>query len=236
MLFWKKSFIDSKVMYGMTDCHSHILPGVDDGVKTETKACEILSYFESQGVSSVNLTPHIMEDYALNKPQRLRERFDSLCNVYHGSIRLSLGAEYMLDSSFEQHMDANGLMPIFGDHVLLETSYIHGPINLFSLIKKVHAHGYYVILAHPERYIYMDDDYYSRLKENNVKFQLNLLSLTGAYGVTAQKKAKKLLKRDYYSCMGTDIHNLKSFCRWSERVEFSKTTLGKLNALKAGIL
>lgn len=236
MFFEKKNLLDSKVMCGMTDCHSHILPGVDDGVRTESKACEILSCFESLGISSVNLTPHIMEDYALNKPQRLRERFDSLCSVYQGSIKLSLGAEYMLDSSFEQHINSNGLMPIFGDHVLLETSYIHGPINFFSLIKRVHDEGYHVILAHPERYIYMDDDYYFRLKESNVKFQLNLLSLTGAYGDTAHKKANKLLKRDYYSCMGTDIHNLESFLKWSKRAGFSKAMIAKLNALKGRII
>ncbi len=45
-----------------TDCHSHILPGVDDGVQTMEEALEILRLYEELGIKSVWLTPHIMED------------------------------------------------------------------------------------------------------------------------------------------------------------------------------
>ena len=58
-----------------------------------------------------------------------------------------------------------------------------------------------------ERYVYMDDPDYRRLKDMGVRFQLNLSSLAGFYGKTAQAKAEKMLKSGYYNFTGTDLHN-----------------------------
>ena len=46
----------------MTDCHSHLLPGVDDGVRTAEESLRILEEMERQGIRKLWLTPHIMED------------------------------------------------------------------------------------------------------------------------------------------------------------------------------
>ena len=51
MWFFKSSvpIADSGILHGMTDCHSHLLPGVDDGVKTEEETWRILDEMERQG-------------------------------------------------------------------------------------------------------------------------------------------------------------------------------------------
>lgn len=228
---FRKNIAFSKVMYGMTDCHSHILPGVDDGVQTERDACEILAYFETLGVNSVILTPHIMEDYPLNTNDFLKERFESLCNVYQGSIDLKLAGEYMLNSSFEKRLEADNLLTIFDNHLLIETSYMNSPVHFHELINKIQSKGYHVILAHPERYVYMQDADYKLLKESNVKFQLNMLSLVGAYGKQVQLKSKKLLKKDYYDFTGSDIHGIDNFKKYLKNGEISIKMLNKLNVL-----
>ena len=77
----KKSFIGSGLLQGFKDHHSHILFGVDDGVKTLEGALEILSYVESNGVSQLWCTPHIMDD--INTPTSfLQERFAQLEENY----------------------------------------------------------------------------------------------------------------------------------------------------------
>lgn len=232
MIFCKKGFIDSKLMFGLIDCHSHILPGVDDGAKTQNEACDILSYFESLGVKRVILTPHIMEDYPLNNVIHLQEKFALLCRAYSGNIELSLGAEYMLDNQFDGLLDSNELITIFDNHLLVETPYISAPLNFIDTLKQIRSKGYQVILAHPERYMYMDDSYYDQLKEIDVRFQLNLLSLTGVYGAQADEKSKRLLKRDYYDFIGSDIHNLRRFQKEIERTKLSKVIIKKIDALK----
>lgn len=232
MFFKKKGIIESGIFKNITDFHSHILPGVDDGVRTLTEACNTLSYFEKLGVKQVVLTPHIMEDYPLNNPINLKIKFNTLCETYSGPIKLSLGAEYMLDGAFEQQLNLGELIPIFDDHILIETSYINAPINFLNSIKQIQSKGYHVVLAHPERYMYMGSDLYKNLKNNGVSFQLNILSMAGAYGTHAQKKSKKLLQNDYYDCIGSDIHHLNYFRNEIERMHLLSSELRRLNALK----
>ena len=74
----KISLADSGILKGMSDCHSHILPGVDDGVSDIQKSIEILAYMESVGISQVWCTPHIMDDFP-NSPVRFCSRRTAIC-------------------------------------------------------------------------------------------------------------------------------------------------------------
>lgn len=71
----------SGILKGITDCHSHLLPGVDDGVETLDESLRILDTMEKQGVRKVWLTPHIMEDIP-NETATLREKFRELEQSY----------------------------------------------------------------------------------------------------------------------------------------------------------
>ena len=62
----KKSILESGLLDGFTDHHSHLLPGVDDGFQTADLTLEALRTMEQAGVADVWLTPHIMEDVPNN--------------------------------------------------------------------------------------------------------------------------------------------------------------------------
>lgn len=200
---------DSGIFEGFTDWHSHILPGVDDGVQTIEEALEILRLYEELGVKSVWLTPHVMEETP-NTTAHLRERFAELQAAYSGPITLHLAAENMFDNLFEERLGKNDLLPLGenGDHLLVETSYFSPPMGLSNILLRIKAKGYYPVLAHPERYIYMGKSDYRQLKDMGVKFQLNLFSLIGAYGTVIRKKAVWLMKDGFYDLVGSDTHNL----------------------------
>ena len=87
-------------------------------------------------------------------------------------------------------------------------------MNLLPVLKRIQTKGYRPLLAHPERYLYMGTSYYCMLKQEQVAFQLNLPSLTGAYGTYIQKKAVSLLKAGMYDLTGTDMHSSKHFKEW----------------------
>lgn len=203
--FFSKSISSSGILRGLTDAHSHILPGVDDGVAEMDKSLAILREYEAQGITNVWLTPHIMEDIP-NTTAELRERFAELQAAYDGPIVLHLAAEYMLDGTFEERFRNRDLLTHSGSNILVETSYFTPPMGFYKTLEEIKKAGYYPILAHPERYIYMDDKAYKHLKHMGVKFQLNLFSLVGQYGPTAEKKAIKLLKEGYYTYIGSDLH------------------------------
>lgn len=199
----------SGIMQGMTDWHSHILPGVDDGIQTRESALEVLKSYESMGVRKVWLTPHIMEDYP-NETADLRTRFEELKSEWKGNVELRLAAENMLDNLFEERLEAGDLLPIGDDgrYLLVETSYYNPPYNFDELLERVFKAGYFPLLAHPERYRYMKEADYIRLKSRGVLFQTNLLSSVGGYGETARKKAEWLLKEGMIDAVGTDVHKL----------------------------
>ncbi len=204
------SLADSEIFRGFTDWHSHILPGVDDGVQTMDEALEILALYEKLGVKAVWLTPHVMEDVP-NTTVHLRERFGELKAAYKGAVRLHLAAEYMLDNLFRERLNDGDLLPLGEkeDRLLVETSYYNPPVNMYGLLERIKAKGFYPVLAHPERYMYMNDEDYIKLKETGVWFQANLFSFVGAYGREVNAKARSMLRTGYYDFAGTDIHSLE---------------------------
>lgn len=212
----KYNLAQSGLLKGFTDWHSHLLPGVDDGVQQAKETIEILEAYASHGVKEVWLTPHVMEDFP-NEPAQLRSEFDKLAAMLAqesetaSAIELHLAAEHMLDNLFDQRID-NGQVLAIGPHadmVLVETSYFTPPFDMDQKLDKVMKSGYFPLLAHPERYTYMDMSNYDVLLERGVRLQLNLYSLFGIYGPDVQDKARRLLKQGAYSAVGTDTHRMR---------------------------
>lgn len=204
-----KSLKESGVFNGYTDWHSHILPGVDDGVKTMDESIKVLNAYEALGFKKVWLTPHIMEDYP-NTTDGLRQRFEELKNNWTGSLDIRLASENMLDSLFEERLASNDFLPIGedGNHLLVETSYYTPPMGMDEMLDRIKEIGYFPVLAHPERYRYMEEKDYFKLKEKGVLFQMNFVSLVGGYGETARKKAEWLLSKGMIDMTGSDVHRL----------------------------
>ena len=225
---------DSGIFEGFTDWHSHILPGVDDGVQTIEEALEILRLYEELGVKSVWLTPHVMEDTP-NTTAHLRERFAELQAAYSGPITLHLAAKNMLDNLFEERLGKNDLLPLGenGDHLLVETSYFSPPMGLNNILLRIKAKGYYPVLAHPERYVYMGESDYQQLKDMSVKFQFNLFSFAGTYGPEASKRAVWMLKNGFYDWAGSDIHSFSNLKRTINKIQISESKLQMLQSLLA---
>lgn len=209
----KITIAESGLLEGFTDWHCHLLPGVDDGVKKLSDTLQLLERYEQLGVKRVWLTPHTMEDVP-NTPEGLRERFALLQENYSGPVQLHLSSEHMLDNLFDSRLGSDtGVMPIGeeGNHLLVETSYFTAPYDFDEKLDAVRSAGFFPVLAHPERYVYMDDSDYNRLASQGVMMQLNLWSLTGMYGEAAAKKSRRLLKKGRYSIIGTDTHSLRQF-------------------------
>jgi tyrosine-protein phosphatase YwqE len=147
---------------------------------------------------------------------------------------LRLSAEYMLDSKFESHLNNEENKPLAaaGDYLLVETSCINPPLNFRETLQEIKKKGYYIILAHPERYIYMDKNDYKKLKEDDfIFFQLNLLSPTGYYGKQVRENVEYLLNNNFYSFTGTDIHNLESHKQAFNRKSLTVKQTSEINIL-----
>jgi tyrosine-protein phosphatase YwqE len=210
MFFSKQGIVKTGLMQGMTEVHSHLLPGVDDGVQTWDESLAALAFLQQTGIARIYLTPHIMEDLTENTPEALLSQYKQLLKRCPPEIELRLAAEYMLDAGFAAKLK-KGLLTMSNKHVLVETSYLSPPPDLDGMLYSLTLESYAPIIAHPERYIYMHAKDYSRLKKKGYKFQLNLFSIAGAYGLNVEKKANVLLKQGLYDFVGSDVHRLSSY-------------------------
>lgn len=230
----KQSLLSSGILSGTVDSHSHILFGVDDGVRTLEESLSILQYEESLGVKEIWCTPHIIED-GINDHDLFKARFEQLCQAYSGPIRLHLAAEYMLDTVFEQRFRDRDLLTHADNTLLVETSAWTPPLGLDKTLRNIQNAGYRPLLAHPERYRYMNIPTYERLRKLGIHFQLNLPSLVGFYGETAQRKAEWLLENDFYTEVGSDCHRLRLIKEQYERTVLKKETVAHLSKLMTTI-
>ena len=229
----RTSILESGLLKNAVDQHSHILYGLDDGVKTLEDSLAILRFLEEQGVSEVWFTPHVMEDVP-NTTEGIRARFDELRTVYAGGLQLHLAAEYMIDTLFEVRLARRDLLEHGEDVVLVETSAIAPPINLWSVLDQMLKSGYRPLIAHPERYRYMDRDDYQELRNMGCILQLNLPSIVGFYGETVRQRAEYLLDKGWYRMVGSDCHRFKAIQTQYSAKELKKDTVAKLSVLMDG--
>ena len=227
LFFHRRSVLESGLLRDAVDNHSHILYGLDDGVHSQEDALAILRYLANAGVKDLWLTPHIMEDVP-NTTEGIRTRFEELKAAYTGGIRLHLAAEYMIDTLFEDRLEQKDLLTHGNDTVLVETSSASPPINLWEVLDRMRATGYRPIIAHPERYRYMEKADYRRLHEAGYLLQLNLPSILGFYGKTAQERAEYILDKGWYSMTGSDCHRFRAIQAQYGAHELKKRTIGKL--------
>ena len=229
----RRSLLESGLLKGAVDQHSHILYGLDDGVKTQEDSLAILRFLEEQGVSEVWFTPHVMEDVP-NTTEGIRARFAELKGVYHGGLRFHLAAEYMIDTLFEERLAARDLLTHGNDTVLVETSAVAPPINLWEVLETMRKAGYRPLIAHPERYRYMEKADYKRLHDMGCFLQMNLPSIVGFYGESARERALDLLDKGWYSMVGSDCHRYRAIQAQYAARELKKDTLRKLARLMGG--
>lgn len=197
-----------------TDMHSHILPGIDDGAQTIEDSVALVQELIGMGYRSLVATPHIKFDHYPNTSVTIGRALDELRAAlaqHQINIPVKAAAEYYLDDHFMQLLNTNDLLPVAGNEILFELSFIAEPVRLSETLFKIQTNGYKPILAHPERYVFFHDrpETYRELKQRGCQLQLNTLALTGYYGKPVKQIAKYLLKERLYDYCGTDMHHLR---------------------------
>ena len=229
----RQSLLTGEIFAGAVDNHSHVLYGVDDGIKTLEDSLKVLDFMEKAGVETLWLTPHIMEDVP-NTSEDLKGRFAELQAAYSGRIRLRLAAEYMLDTLYMERLRGRDLRLHGGDLVLVETSTWSPPIDLWDMLEETLKAGYRPLVAHPERYRYMWMNDYERLRKMGCQLQLNLPSIVGVYGEEPQAKAMQLLEKGWYCMFGTDCHRFRALEGQANASVLKSDTITRLAGLKKG--
>ncbi len=210
-LFKKK--IQPDLSFIAVDMHSHLLPGIDDGLQDIEKTISFMQDLHAVGYKKFICTPHILNGVHNNSPETILPVLDNvraLLKERNIPILVEAAAEYMVDDSFEELVKSDRPLLTFGrNNILIEMSYMAPSPNLYQVIFDLKMKGLNPILAHPERYNYyhMDFEKYIEIKGRDIFFQVNLLSLSGYYGKQVKKTAEKLIEKGMVEFIGTDMHH-----------------------------
>lgn len=194
------------------DIHNHILPGIDDGATTIEETDALVAGMKELGISNAVATPHTFFGRWDNTAQSIHTAFEKQSTQAIDPHFIVRGAsEYMLDPRLIARAQNEPLLCLKDNHLLVELNLFTCPMDLYELLFELKIKGYKIIIAHPERYVYFHNNIqkFEKLKDFDVDFQMNLLSLTGYYSKSILQCTQQLLDNNFYDFTGTDIHHVQ---------------------------
>ena len=200
----------------MIDLHTHILPGVDDGVKTMDDAVAFARMAAGDGIKTIVATPHYREGFYINT------RADVVAGVAAVNERLKTeGIAVTVLPGAEVHVSADiierlktGHAPTLGDNgrtVLFELSMSQYPLDLENLVFRMRLAGYQVLFAHPERIRYFQDDvsrYESVIRLGSFG-QITSGSVNGTFGPDVAEFSEEIARKGLVHVVASDAHNTR---------------------------
>lgn len=199
----------------MIDLHSHILYNIDDGSKNIDESIEIIKKYSENNINKIVLTPHyvVNSNYSVNNNEKIK-KFNYLKEQVRNSnidIELYIGNEVLITNNLIQLLEEKEIMTINNSrYLLIELPFINEDLNVENIIYDLKLSGYIPIIAHPERYIYIQKDITKIKKyiEVGALIQINKDSFFGKYGKKVFKTVKKIIKNELAHTVGTDVHSI----------------------------
>ena len=214
----------------MIDIHSHILPGIDDGARTLYDSVEIARELASQGITDIIATPHYVNETKYVSPRghnrRLLMELRKKLAEEGVKVNVYLGNEIYIDEEIEKLIKMGKISTLADSRYLLVELPLHEKYqNYEDVLGSLLNVGYQVVLAHPERYEIVQEDYgvAKELYEMGVLFQCNLCSIVGKYGKNARKMIRKLAKDKMIFAFGSDIHR----CSRTNQIKVAQRKIAK---------
>src|SRR5690606_10702334 len=118
----------------VTDMHSHVLPGIDDGSPEVTRSVELVEGLIDLGYQKLIATPHILWDIYKNDRTTIDPAISALKTALAENgidIPIQYAAEYFLDYHVDELIEEESpLLTIKNNWVLVEFSFVSAPLDL----------------------------------------------------------------------------------------------------------
>lgn len=198
----------------MIDVHSHILPLVDDGSGSFSASVSIIKEEIKNGVESIILTPHYKAgrfEVTKEEIEKAFESFKSEIKKLDLNIKLYLGREIYVCDDFYEKLQNNNLITINNTKCVLIEFNFYEETDIFKHVEKIVKLGYVPVIAHIERYTYLDWNILYDLKKLGALIQTNSSCVVGSSGKKIKQIIIEAISQGYVDFVASDIHvNRKS--------------------------
>ena len=211
-----KSEPPSKVSRLCVDVHAQLLPGRQDGTDSVEHSINLLRELSALGYRKVVATLHIMNGFYHNTSASISASSALLKHELQKlkiDIEVEVAAEYFVEINLLKILYSNADLLTFGKnnkrYLLLDTSLVKRPYELDKVITALQQRSIIPVMAHPEQYIYLQKapEAVRDLHNQGVKFQVNLLSLTGQPSHESRHLAEWMIDQGLISFVGTDVYH-----------------------------
>jgi protein-tyrosine phosphatase len=201
----------------MIDIHTHILPGIDDGVQSEEESIAFARMAVEDGITEMVATPHCKDgSYENDLPFVLQQvaAIRRVLEMHQVPLELIPGAEVHICPDLVDRI-RDGRAPTLannGKTLLLELSLTQPPpVELESLVFQLKLEGILPIFAHPERIQYFRDDRsrYAEVIRLGAWGQITAGSVLGTFGASAKKFSEELVRKGLIHVLASDAHNVR---------------------------
>ena len=212
----------------VTDMHCHILPGLGGGPDTIEQSMQLARQLHRLGFRRIVATPHIMNGFYNPSPEQIRMAVNLLQRTLLDegiSLFIDTAAQYYIDDGLLNLLESRSEMLPFGTYIdaprsliLIETSLISFPDIWYDITDLLNARGLMPVLAHPERYVYLQHnrDWVRLLRNRGTLFKIDMASLTGQYGQGARQMAEWMIEQGHVSFIGTKMSTEQHLCVFRE--------------------
>lgn len=200
-------------MAQITDFHSHILPGIDDGSASVEESIAMLRMEAEQGIDHVIATPHFYAKH--DSPEEFLKRRNEAeillreeMAKYDGLPQLSVGAEVYFFSGIADSDVLRELTIDKKECMILEMPPDSWTHSMYREIEGISVRqGITPIIAHIDRYIrpFKTRQIMERLEHLPVLIQANASFFLFPH---TKRLALRMLKEDRIHLLGSDCHNL----------------------------
>ena len=218
----------------MIDIHMHVIPGVDDGSGSMEESLTMLRSAAAQGVTAVMATPH---SFALYKNSRsVRERFEALCKAVRKEglpVQLYYGTEidcWPDEKTKIISLLQDGILPTMNgtEYVLAEFDPNDQAADAMYCLKQLQEGGYRPIVAHAERYHFVNQHIAKEMQDNGFLIQCNVYSFAKEKNTRIRERANMLLQNRLVSLAGSDGHRINHRPPlYTEGIEYLYSTYDK---------
>lgn len=199
----------------MIDIHCHILPYIDDGAKNMDEAIKLCEIARDNGINKIIVTPHVSclddIDGFLGERDVLIEELRAALKFYNIDVEIYPGAELYVDDDVFFSGDLTKLTLNGSKYILVEFDFYGlSPNKIISYLVEINNFGLVPIVAHPERYKYMQDDYnfINFLSDRGVLFQVNMNNIIGDSSRPESLLARELVRKKVATFIASDAHSV----------------------------